>query len=82
MIQVLNPNERPEISPSITGLLIQPINEWKGSKQPPRNKILVKIDISTILAYSAKKKNTKIAAECSVINPETNSDSEQNIIMY
>jgi hypothetical protein len=28
-----------------------------------------------MLAYSAKKKNTKIAAECSVINPETNSDS-------
>src|SRR5882757_6383897 len=28
-----------------------------------------------MLAYSAKKKNTNIAAECSVINPETNSDS-------
>jgi len=37
--------------------------------------MLVKIHIRTILAYSAKKKNTKIAAECSVINPETNSDS-------
>ena len=28
-----------------------------------------------MLAYSAKKKNTKILAECSVINPLTNSDS-------
>jgi hypothetical protein len=35
----------------------------------------VKIQINTILAYSAKKKNTNIAAECSVMNPETNSDS-------
>lgn len=35
----------------------------------------VKIQIKTILAYSAKKKNTNIAAECSVIKPETNSDS-------
>ena len=31
--------------------------------------------ICTILAYSAKKKNTNITAECSVINPLTNSDS-------
>jgi hypothetical protein len=28
-----------------------------------------------MLAYSARKKKTKIMAECSVINPETNSDS-------
>jgi hypothetical protein len=28
-----------------------------------------------MLAYSAKKKNTNITAECSVINPLTNSDS-------
>jgi hypothetical protein len=28
-----------------------------------------------ILAYSARKKNTKITAECSVIKPLTNSDS-------
>jgi hypothetical protein len=35
----------------------------------------VKIHIKTILAYSAKKKNTNIDAECSVIKPETNSDS-------
>jgi len=28
-----------------------------------------------MLAYSAKKKNTKILAECSVINPLTSSDS-------
>jgi hypothetical protein len=31
--------------------------------------------IKTILAYSAKKKKTKITAACSVINPLTNSDS-------
>ena len=33
------------------------------------------IHINTILAYSAKKKNTKITAECSVMKPLTNSDS-------
>ena len=33
------------------------------------------MQISTILAYSAKKKNTNIPAECSVIKPDTNSDS-------
>lgn len=37
--------------------------------------MLDKIQIRTILAYSAKKKNTNITAECSVINPETSSDS-------
>lgn len=31
--------------------------------------------MNTILAYSAKKKNTNITAACSVINPLTNSDS-------
>jgi hypothetical protein len=31
--------------------------------------------INTILAYSAKKKKTKITAACSVINPLTSSDS-------
>lgn len=39
------------------------------------NNITAKIQISTILAYSAKKKKTNIPAECSVIKPETNSDS-------
>jgi len=37
--------------------------------------MLLKIQIRTILAYSAKKKNTNITAECSVINPLTSSDS-------
>ena len=37
--------------------------------------MLLRIQINTILAYSAKKKNTNITAECSVINPLTNSDS-------
>lgn len=35
----------------------------------------VKVEIKIMLEYSAKKKNTKITAECSVINPATNSDS-------
>jgi hypothetical protein len=35
----------------------------------------VSIHINTILAYSAKKKNTNTTAACSVINPLTNSDS-------
>jgi len=37
--------------------------------------MLVNIQIRTILAYSAKKKNTNMTAACSVINPLTNSDS-------
>jgi len=37
--------------------------------------MFVRIHIKTILAYSARKKNTNITAECSVINPLTNSDS-------
>jgi hypothetical protein len=37
--------------------------------------MLDKIQIKTILAYSAKKKKTKITAACSVIKPLTSSDS-------
>jgi len=37
--------------------------------------MLVNIHMSTMLVYSAKKKNTNITAECSVINPLTSSDS-------
>ena len=37
--------------------------------------MLVNIQIRTILAYSAKKKKTKITAACSVMKPLTNSDS-------
>jgi hypothetical protein len=44
-------------------------------KYPPKNSILVKTQIKTILEYSAKKKNTNITAACSVINPLTSSDS-------
>lgn len=33
------------------------------------------MQIRTILAYSAKKKKTKITAACSVMKPLTNSDS-------
>lgn len=46
-----------------------------GNEYPPRNRIAVKVDISTILQYSARKKNTKIIPECSVIKPATSSDS-------
>lgn len=35
----------------------------------------VNVDISTILQYSPRKKNTKIIPECSVKNPATSSDS-------
>src|ERR1700759_5376726 len=44
-------------------------------RYPPKNSIVVNIHIKTILAYSAKKKKTNIAAECSVIKPLTSSDS-------
>jgi hypothetical protein len=37
--------------------------------------MVINIHIKIILAYSARKKNTKIPAACSVINPLTNSDS-------
>jgi len=37
--------------------------------------MLVSIHIKTILPYSAKKKNTKTTAACSVIKPLTSSDS-------
>ena len=52
------------------------IKEIKGlNKYPPKNNMLINIQIRTILAYSAKKKNTKITAACSVIKPLTSSDS-------
>jgi hypothetical protein len=44
-------------------------------KYPPKNNMLVKTHIKTILEYSAKKKKTNITAACSVINPLTSSDS-------
>lgn len=37
--------------------------------------MLVSIQISNMLAYSAKKKKTNITAACSVMNPLTSSDS-------
>jgi len=50
-----------------------------GQLYPPRNNIVVNIDINNILAYSAKKKNTNIEAACSVMKPLTNSDSYINM---
>ena len=46
-----------------------------GIMYPPKNSTAVRVLISTILQYSAKKKNTKIIEECSVKNPATSSDS-------
>jgi hypothetical protein len=46
-----------------------------GIRYPPKNRIAVSVLISTILQYSARKKNTKIIDECSVKNPATSSDS-------
>lgn len=46
-----------------------------GILYPPKNRIAVRVDISTIEQYSPRKKNTKIIPECSVKNPATSSDS-------
>ena len=46
-----------------------------GILYPPKNKITVIVENITIELYSLKKKNTKGTEECSVINPETSSDS-------
>jgi hypothetical protein len=51
----------------------------KSSKYPPKNNIVFKIHIRTMLPYSAKKKKTNITAACSVIKPLTNSDSKYKI---
>lgn len=68
--QVLKPKLRPLINPKIIAYC-----DIVVIKKPPTNNITAKMQISTILAYSAKKKNTNIPAECSVIKPDTNSDS-------
>jgi len=46
-----------------------------GITYPPKKRIAVRELMRTIDAYSARKKNTKIIAECSVKNPATSSDS-------
>lgn len=46
-----------------------------GITYPPKNSTAVRVLISTIEQYSARKKNTKIMLECSVKNPATSSDS-------
>lgn len=87
----LNPKTKPFIAPLIRGREVNPIRLVKeiilsvateynkggieGNKYPPKKRIVVKVDIRIMLEYSAKKKKTKITAECSVINPATNSDS-------
>jgi hypothetical protein len=56
-------------------LINESLTKISGRLYPPRNRIALNVDISTILPYSARKKNTKIIPECSVINPATSSDS-------
>ncbi len=46
-----------------------------GKLYPPKKNITVITENITIELYSLKKKNTKGTEECSVIKPETNSDS-------
>jgi hypothetical protein len=46
-----------------------------GITYPPKKRIAVRELIRTMDAYSARKKNTKIMAECSVKKPATSSDS-------
>jgi len=70
MKHAFNPKLKPLIKPRrIVNWVVNVI------KKPPTNNIAAKIQIRTILAYSARKKNTNIPAECSVIKPDTNSDS-------
>lgn len=54
-------------------LMNESLTNTSGIMYPPKNKMAVNVDISTILQYSARKKNTKIIPECSVKNPATNS---------
>src|SRR5690348_13332229 len=73
-IMAFNPIEKQEYKPSITGLIL--LKKFLNIiKYPPKNKIVIKIQISNILAYSPKKKDTKTDPACSVIKPLTNSDS-------
>lgn len=73
-IMLFNPIEKQEYIPSEIGLML--IKKFLNIiKYPPINKIVIKIQISNILAYSPKKKDTKTDPACSVIKPLTNSDS-------
>jgi len=51
------------------------IAKFNGGIQPPRKRQTVKLDISKIEEYSAKKNKTKPTAEYSTLYPETSSDS-------
>jgi hypothetical protein len=68
--QVLNPKFKLLTKPRIIVYSLKILPRY-----PPINNITENMQIRTILAYSAKKKNTNILAECSVIKPDTNSDS-------
>ena len=52
-----------------------------GKLYPPRKKIEVIQEKSTIELYSLKKNNTKIIELCSVKKPATNSDSKCNLLI-
>lgn len=67
--------------PSIIACILTNVSLTKtsGISQPPVNKIADNVDIKTIEEYSPKKKKTKGRDECSVLKPDTNSDSLNRI---
>lgn len=50
------------------------VKSMRGNQPPKKNKTF-KLLSKTIFKYSPRKKNAKGNAECSVLNPETSSDS-------
>jgi len=51
------------------------LTSTSGITYPPRKSTAVRVLISTMEQYSARKKKTKMIDECSVKNPATSSDS-------
>jgi hypothetical protein len=47
----------------------------KGGSHPPKNNITITLHNNKILTYSPKKNKAKGNPECSVLYPDTNSDS-------
>jgi hypothetical protein len=57
----------------ISGLI--QLKHIRPGNQPPKNKIVIKVDINSILLYSPKKNIAKIIEEYSTLYPATNSAS-------
>lgn len=51
------------------------VNIAKGASQPPKNKILFRLDISNMLLYSPRKNMANVIDEYSTLYPATNSAS-------